>query len=44
MSNKNFFHRTMDAIVEGRTREAQRYVQRYLREHAPLDRTSQTKR
>ena len=30
---KNFFQRTVDAIVEGRTREAQRYIAQYERDH-----------
>lgn len=31
--DKNFFQRAVDAIVEGRTRQAERYVARYERDH-----------
>jgi hypothetical protein len=31
--DKNFFQRAVEAIVEGRTRQAERYVARYEREH-----------
>ncbi|WP_267911603.1 hypothetical protein [Devosia rhizoryzae] len=34
---KNFFRRTLDAIVEGRAREAQRFVDRYERDHGLRD-------
>ncbi len=30
---KNFFQRTIEAIVEGRTRQAQRYVEQFERDH-----------
>jgi hypothetical protein len=30
---KNFFQRALDAVIEGRTREAQRYVERFQRDH-----------
>lgn len=30
--DKNFFQRAVDAIVEGRTRQAERYVARFERE------------
>lgn len=34
MSNdKNFFQRAVDAIVEGRTRQAERFVAKFEREH-----------
>lgn len=29
----NFFQRALDAIVEGRTRQAERYVAQYQRDH-----------
>lgn len=32
-TTKNFLHRALDAIIEGRAREAQRYVDRYQRQH-----------
>ncbi|SHF05754.1 hypothetical protein [Devosia limi] len=31
--SKNFFSRAIEAIMEGRAREAQRYVERFEREH-----------
>jgi len=31
--SKNFLRRALDAIVEGRQREAQRYVDRFNAEH-----------
>lgn len=30
---KNFFQRAVDAIVEGRTRQAERYLAQYQRDH-----------
>lgn len=34
MSNRNnFFQRALNALVEGRTRQAQRYVAQYERDH-----------
>ena len=30
---KTFFRRVVDAIVEGRSRQAQRYVDEYVRNH-----------
>jgi hypothetical protein len=33
MSQKNFFQRTVDAIIEGRTRQAERFVAQYERDH-----------
>lgn len=35
--DKNFFQRAVDAIVEGRTRQAQRYVAKFEREQADRD-------
>ena len=32
----NFFQRALDAIIEGRTRQADRYVAQFERNHAPL--------
>ncbi|WP_268905698.1 hypothetical protein [Devosia sediminis] len=32
--NNNLFQRAFDAIIEGRTRQAQRYVAQYERDHA----------
>ena len=34
--DRNFLQRAVDAIVEGRSRQAERYVARYSREHAAL--------
>jgi len=35
MSNQsNFFQRAINALVEGRTRQAQRFVAQYERDHA----------
>ncbi len=31
--NRNFFQRAMDALVEGRTRQAERYVAQFERDH-----------
>ena len=31
----NLFQRAFNAIVEGRTRQAQRYIAQYERDHAP---------
>lgn len=33
--SKNFFSRAVEAITEGRARQAQRYVERFQRDHAP---------
>jgi hypothetical protein len=35
--DKNFLKRAFDAIVEGRTRQAERYVARFEREHPNLN-------
>lgn len=32
-TQKNFFKRALDAIVEGRTRQARRYLAQYERDH-----------
>ena len=32
-SQKNFFQRAVDAVIEGRTRQAQRYVNQFERDH-----------
>lgn len=32
-SEKNFFQRAVNAIVDGRTRQAQRFVAQYNRDH-----------
>ncbi len=31
--NRNFFQRALDAVVEGRAREAARYVAQFERDH-----------
>ncbi len=31
--NRNFFQRALDAVVEGRARQAERYVARFERDH-----------
>jgi len=31
--NRNFFQRAVDALVEGRTRQAERYVAQFERAH-----------
>jgi hypothetical protein len=37
MSNpQNFFRRALDAIVAGRTRQAERYIARFERDHPEL--------
>jgi hypothetical protein len=33
MSKKNLFRRVMDAVVEGRSQQAQRYIDEYLKAH-----------
>ncbi len=38
-SKQNFFQRALHAIVEGRTREAERYVARFQRDHGRNDGT-----
>ena len=32
-SRNNFFQRALNALVEGRTRQAERYVAQYQRDH-----------
>lgn len=32
----NFFRRAIDAIVEGRTRQAERFIAQYERDNAPV--------
>jgi len=39
MNNRNIFLRAVDALVEGRTRQAERYVAQFERDH----RTAQNK-
>lgn len=44
MSNRpNFFQRTLNAIVEGRTRQAQRYLAQFERDHL-IDRSKVNQR
>lgn len=31
----NFFQRALNAMIEGRTRQAERYVAQFQREHGP---------
>lgn len=38
--DKNFFQRAFDAIVEGRTRQAERYVAQYERDHGARNRVN----
>ena len=33
MTRKNLFRRVVDAVVEGRTRQAERYVDEYIKSH-----------
>ncbi|MET0438502.1 MAG: hypothetical protein ABW043_13510 [Devosia sp.] len=33
----NFFKRALNALVEGRTRQAERYVAQYERDHTPSE-------
>ncbi|WDR05339.1 hypothetical protein PSQ90_13760 [Devosia rhodophyticola] len=33
MGNKNFLRRAVDALIESRTRQAKRYVERFEAEH-----------
>lgn len=33
-SQRNFFQRAVDAVIEGRTRQAQRFINQYERDHA----------
>jgi hypothetical protein len=32
----NFFQRALNALIEGRTRQAERYLAQYERDHPPL--------
>lgn len=36
-SHNNFFQRALNALVEGRTRQAERYVAQYQRDHTPSE-------
>ena len=36
--NRNFFQRALDAVVEGRARQAERYVAQFEREHPQIGR------
>lgn len=36
-SRNNFFQRALNALVEGRTRQAERFVARYERDHMPSE-------
>ena len=33
MTKKNLFRRVMDSMIEGRSRQAQRYIDQYLKDH-----------
>ena len=35
-SRNNFFQRALNALIEGRTRQAERYLAQYERDHPPL--------
>ena len=37
-SSKSVFRRVIDAMVSGREAQARRYIDRYAREHEPLNR------
>ncbi|WDR03825.1 hypothetical protein PSQ19_07235 [Devosia algicola] len=43
MSNKNFVRRAVDALIESRTRQAKRYVERFEADHRLSRRTDSTK-
>ena len=42
--HKNFLRRAFDAVIEGRTREAERYVARFQRDFGPRMKGGLTKR